>query len=852
MLAWGVRLLCAALAALAGCTPSGSHVLIAVQCTDPIRMVDLFVRDDTDPAHKILLKETGWVPVDKGGMLDVSTTPYKIGLDLPHDGRYSFGAAGADGTTSATFPYIVDGSQFYWAATLDVSDRTAASAMLRRVPLGDDLDGDLVPDAAAWPAHQPMEDAPASLLDCQDKNPQKGVAPRSIGPFVQEVCGNGVDDDCDGADEPCVDSDGDGDPDSTDCKPNDPKVHHPDKNPMSPHFDPFPQSSNCCGYSLGKTGADFYKSFDGDPICHPRTCDDSVDEDCSGADVPCLADRDCDHSFAAPMQAKGCDAPPNPGGGGADCNDCDPNVNPNAQEICGNKIDDNCNGLVDETCVGCDLDGDGFQRKGGGNCPDASYTKAPDCDDDDAGVFPGSTDAAHPLNPKLLYVGGLPAQCGDREGGTVCGALRGTCRNGNPDGSPQDADCDGAARKGCPPAGCDADGDGFIDQAKAMQCDPNGALQPYDCDDADPQVFPNAPPQCGEKTAHNCAMVVPCGADGDGDGFDAQHDCDDTRASVHPFALEKCNGVDDDCDGLVDELNPDASGMRMVQNGKTLACNDSSVGDCAPTTGRCVCSAADDSGAHFDAASRVACPGETADVDTGAQKNAPAPRCYGAPQPSPEVCDGRDDDCDPATADGSFDCPGAGPPTCCGAGGCSQLADVMNCGGCNLACMLAHATPACVNLKCTVASCDAGFADCDMKAPNGCEVDTNNDPAHCGGCASACVVAHGTGGCAGGNCSIAGCTAPFRDCDMQYADGCEVNTGGDKFNCGACGTVCPTVTTDRCTNGSCTCGNNGPCDGTTRGCKFGNCLLLAGQLCSFNSDCLSNMCVKIQGVKTCK
>jgi len=30
-------------------------------------------------------------------------------------------------------------------------------------------------------------------------------------------------------------------------------------------------------------------------------------------------------------------------------------------------------------------------------------------------------------------------------------------------------------------------------------------------------------------------------------------DCDDTRATVHPGGVEVCNGLDDDCDGTVDE-----------------------------------------------------------------------------------------------------------------------------------------------------------------------------------------------------------------------------------------------------------------------------------------------------------
>ena len=49
--------------------------------------------------------------------------------------------------------------------------------------------------------------------------------------------------------------------------------------------------------------------------------------------------------------------------------------------------------------------------------------------------------------------------------------------------------------------------------------------------------------------------------DGDGDGYVALDDCDDSDASVHPGADETCDGVDEDCDGLIDE-DPATGGIE--------------------------------------------------------------------------------------------------------------------------------------------------------------------------------------------------------------------------------------------------------------------------------------------------
>lgn len=120
----------------------------------------------------------------------------------------------------------------------------------------------------------------------------------------------------------------------------------------------------------------------------------------------------------------------------------------------------------------------------------------------------------------------------------------------------------------------DADGDGYGDDAAITQaCEaPDAAVAVGgDCDDADPEVYPDAAEVCDERD-NNCDGSVDEGVtttyyqDADSDGYgDASApveacaatadtatsggDCDDTDGGTYPGAPEVCDGVDSDCDG---------------------------------------------------------------------------------------------------------------------------------------------------------------------------------------------------------------------------------------------------------------------------------------------------------------
>ncbi len=109
----------------------------------------------------------------------------------------------------------------------------------------------------------------------------------------------------------------------------------------------------------------------------------------------------------------------------------------------------------------------------------------------------------------------------------------------------------------------DSDGDGYgnADQ-EVLACEaPTGHVaSSTDCDDSDARFNPSASESdCEDPSDYNCDGSVGY-ADEDSDGFAACAECNDSDANVHPDALEVCNGVDDDCNGLSDDEDPTLQG----------------------------------------------------------------------------------------------------------------------------------------------------------------------------------------------------------------------------------------------------------------------------------------------------
>jgi hypothetical protein len=310
---------------------------------------------------------------------------------------------------------------------------------------------------------------------------------------------------------------------------------------------------------------------DDDPSVHPgarERAGDAIDQDCNGQDIV-LTGQDLDGDG----YCNGSLACEDPRDLPLDCDDADPATRPGAREDCG-PADRDCDG--DPYGARLDADGDGFP-----SCDDCPVVTACDCDD--ASVLARPLGAVDPCD-------GLDNDCdgavdedtlrdgdGDGYGVGLCPTGLLDCDDTDPTIHPGatedrgdvpcvDRDCDGACEED--PQLQDDDGDGFCESGPAVAgtgfCD--GAPGPVDCDDADPTAFPRDPTFDEDESDgvdNDCDGAVDEDAglvDLDRDGFSTRDDCDDGRADVFPGAVERCDGVDDDCDGVLLPTEVDLDG----------------------------------------------------------------------------------------------------------------------------------------------------------------------------------------------------------------------------------------------------------------------------------------------------